>query len=87
MCFRKNHDIITDRMDDIWIAVISGLCVAVPSVIATISSNKKNNDLVIYRIDELDKKVHEHNNLIDRMYKIEQKVAILEDNIGEVKGK
>lgn len=66
-------------MTEIIVAVISGLCVAIPSIIATVSSNKKNNDLVIYRIDELDKKVHEHNNLIDRMYKVESRVALLED--------
>lgn len=60
-------------------SLISGLCVAIPSVIATLSSNKRNNDLVIYRINELDKKVHEHNNLIDRMYKIESRVSLLED--------
>lgn len=28
---------------EIWIALISGLCVAIPNVIATISSNRKNN--------------------------------------------
>ncbi len=61
-------------------ALISGLCVAVPSIIATITTNKKNNDAVIYRINELDKKVHEHNNLIDRMYKVETRVTVLEDN-------
>lgn len=66
-------------MTNIIVAIISGLCVAIPSIIATISSNKKSNDLVLYRIDELDKKVHEHNNLIDRMYKIENRVALLED--------
>ena len=68
-------------MQEIIIAVISGLCVAIPSIIATVSSNKKNNDLVIYRINELDKKVHEHNSLIDRMYKVEKDVAILKDDI------
>ncbi len=61
-------------------ALISGLCVAVPSIIATITTNKKNNDVVIYRINELDKKVHEHNNLIDRMYKVETRITLLEDN-------
>lgn len=61
-------------------ALISGLCVAVPSIIATITTNKKNNDVVIYRINELDKKVHEHNNLIDRMYKVETRITVLEDN-------
>lgn len=66
-------------------ALISGLCVAVPSIIATITTNKKNNDVVIYRINELDKKVHEHNNLIDRMYKVETRVTVLEDNAKEGK--
>lgn len=59
-------------------AVISGLCVAVPSIIATVSANKRNNDLVLYRINELDQKVHEHNQLIDRMYKLENRVTVLE---------
>lgn len=68
-------------MQEIIIAIISGLCVAIPSIIATLSSNKKNNDLVIYRINELDKKVHEHNSLIDRMYRVEKDVAILKDDL------
>ena len=74
-------------MQQIVIAIISGLCVAIPSVIATVSSNKRNNDLVIYRINELDKKVHEHNNLIDRMYGLEKKIAILEDNVKDLSSK
>lgn len=68
-------------MEQIIVAIISGLCVAIPSVIATVSTNKKNNDLVLYRIGELDKKVHEHNNLIDRMYNIEKKVSLIEERI------
>lgn len=68
-------------MQGIMVAIISGLCVAIPSVIATISSNKRNNDLVLYRIEELDKKVHAHNNLIDRMYKAEQNIKVIEEKI------
>lgn len=68
-------------MNEILIAIISGLCVAVPSIIATISTNKKNNDLVIYRIDELDNKVKEHNNLIERMFNAEKRITILEEKI------
>lgn len=68
-------------MNEILVAIISGLCVAIPSIIATISANKKNNDLVIYRINELDKKVHEHNNLIDRMYRAEQKIIVIEEKL------
>ena len=63
---------------DILVAVISGLCVAIPSIIATVSANKRDNNVVLYRVEALDKKVHEHNQLIDRMYKVEQRVALLE---------
>ena len=67
-------------MEGILTSVISGLCVAVPSIVATILANKRNNDLVLYRINELDQKVHEHNQLIDRMYRVESRVSILEEN-------
>ena len=67
-------------MTAVLTAVISGLCVAVPSIVATILTNKRNNDLVLYRINELDQKVHEHNQLIDRMYRVENRVTILEEN-------
>lgn len=60
-------------------AVISGLCVAIPSIIATVTANRKDNALIKYRIDLLDEKVNKHNNLIERMYKIEERVSILEE--------
>ena len=69
-------------------ALISGLCVAVPSLITTIlstwSSNKRTKefkDVTLYRIDQLEKKQDKHNNLIDRMYKVESRVTVIEDEI------
>lgn len=73
-------------MEQIIVAVISGLCVAIPSVVATISTNKKNNDLVLYRINELDEKVQKYNNLKDRMFEAEKKIALLENDLKGVKG-
>ena len=43
-------------MNEIVVSIISGLCVAIPSVFATITTNKKNKDLTIYRIDKLEEK-------------------------------
>lgn len=60
-------------------ALISGLCVAVPTVIATIVNNNKNKAVIEYRINQLTSKVHEHNQLIDRMYKVENRVTLLEE--------
>ena len=65
-------------------AVISGLCVAIPSIIATITANRKDNALVKYRIDELDEKVNKHNNLIERMFKAEERISIIEEKIKKI---
>lgn len=70
---------------EIIVAIISGLCVAIPSVITTLSSNKKNNDLIIYRINELDEKVQKYNTLKDRMFEAEKKIAILENKVKDGK--
>lgn len=73
-------------MEQVLVAVISGLCVAIPSIIATVSSNKQNNKLIIYRIDELDTKVQKYNNLKDRMFEAEKKIALLESSVKSKKG-
>ena len=72
-------------MQQIVVAIISGLCVAIPSIIATISANKKNNDLVIYRINELDVKVQKYNNLKDRMFAAEKEIALIKNDIKDIK--
>ena len=66
-------------MNEIIIALISGVCVAVPTIIATVVANNKSQAVLEYRIKELDEKVHAHNNLIDRMYKVENRVTLLEE--------
>lgn len=60
-------------METIITAVISGLSIAVPTILTTVMANRKDNALVKYRIDELDEKVNKHNSLIERTFKIEEK--------------
>lgn len=74
-------------MSEIWVAIIGGLSVAIPSVIATISTNKRNNELVIYRINELDEKVQKYNNLKDRMFEAEKNIALIKNDIDDIKNK
>ena len=64
---------------EIIIALISGLCVAIPNIITTMSTNKKQQDLINYKISQLTEHVIRHNGLIDRMYKIENRVTLLEE--------
>ena len=50
--------------EQIIIAIIGGLCVAIPSVLSTVFSNRKNYSLMSYKIEQLENKVSKHNNLI-----------------------
>lgn len=67
------------------VALISGLCVGVPSVLATMMSNNKSNALMNYRIDQLDKKVEKHNNVVERMALQERETKALWKNIDQLK--
>ena len=72
-------------MKEIIIAIISGLCVAIPSLIATISSNKKTTSLMMYRIEQLEKKVDKHNTVIERTYRLEDDIKYIKEDIKELK--
>lgn len=74
-------------MGGIITALISGLCVAVPSVIATITTNKKNKDLTIYRIDQLEIKVDKHNSVMERTFKIEEDIKHIKEDIKDLKNR
>ena len=63
------------------VALISGLCVGVPSVIATISSNKKTTSLIEHRVKELEKKVEKHNGVIERQFRLEEQLKGIEHEI------
>lgn len=66
---------------EVTIALISGLCVAIPSIVATYATNKKTNTLITYRLDILEKKVQEHNNWSLRIQHLEDEVKYLGDKI------
>lgn len=49
--------------------------------IGTIGGIMATAKLTNYRLEQLEKKVVAHNNLIDRMYKVESRVTVIEDEI------
>ena len=59
---------------------LAGTCVG--SIAGILASQK----LVNYRLQELELKVDKHNTLIDRMYKIESRVTLIEDEIKNREG-
>lgn len=71
----------------IVVAIVSGLCVGIPSVMATLVSNNKNQALMNYKIEELSKRVEKHNNVVERMALQEQQTKTLWHEIDEIKQK
>lgn len=72
-------------MEAIIIACIGGVCTAIPTVIATISSNKRSTALITYRVDQLEKKVEKHNNVVERTFRLEEDIKNMRDDIKELK--
>lgn len=61
------------------------ILVAVLSLIGTLAgaylANRKSAALVAYRLEQLEQKVHKHNNLIQRTYALEESVAVLSERL------
>lgn len=67
------------------------IIVAVITVIGVIISNYVSNNstrkLILYRLDQLEHKVNKHNNLIDRVYKLENRENIIETKVERLEKK
>lgn len=72
-------------METIITAIIGGICVAVPNIIATLTSNKKSTALITYRVNELEKKVEKHNSVVERTFRLEEDVKNMQEDIKELK--
>lgn len=62
---------------EIIVAILSLIGTAVGSLAGVLTANK----LMMYRIEQLEKKVEKHNNLIERTFKVEEGVALLDEKI------
>ena len=61
-----------------WIAFAASALTAVLSFLGVYISNRKQSALIAYRIEQLEKKVDKHNQVIERTYKLEQRMDDLE---------
>lgn len=55
-----------------WTAIVVALVTAIGSFLGVYFANRKSSALVEYRLEQLEKKVSAHNNLVERMYKVEE---------------
>ena len=64
------------------------IVVVILSLIGTLGgaylAGRKTTALVVYRLSELEKKVDKHNNVVERMYEVEKKLALIKDHQQEL---
>lgn len=68
-------------MTEIIVAAIIAVFGCAGTVIGSYFGVRASNKLVVYRIDQLEKKVDKHNGVIERTFKIEEKQAVHEEQI------
>lgn len=61
------------------------IIIAILGLIGTLSgsylASRKNTALIAYRLEQLEKRVQAHNNLVERMYSVEEKTQLQEEKI------
>lgn len=65
--------------------VIVSLVTLIGTISTVIISNIAQSSLIKYRLSELEKKVNAHNNLVDRMYRVESEIEVIKNDISDVK--
>lgn len=68
----------------VQVALVSGLCVAIPTIIVNLINNSTNRKLMEYRLNVLEEKQDKHNDIIQRTYILEEKVKVVNHRLDDL---
>lgn len=68
-------------MEAIIAAAISGAVTLIVCMVNNHYQNTSTRNLIDYRLTKLEEKVDKHNNVVERTYKLEERMALQEDKI------
>ena len=68
--------------DVVIVAILSLIGTLIGSLGGILTANKLTN----YRIEQLEKKVEKHNNVIERVFELEKQEAVIEEEIEQLRG-
>lgn len=72
-------------MNDVLSVLGAPLISAGAAIVVSAIQNRKTVNLIEYKLEELTKKVEKHNSVIERTYKLESKVAVVEQRLDDMK--
>ena len=62
-------------------AIIVAALGLVGTLVGSYLANRKSTALIAYRLEQLEQKVSKHNNLVERTYKLEEHLAVVDESI------
>ena len=62
-------------------AIIVGILSLIGTLIGSLSGILAANKLVVYRIEQLEKKVEKHNSVLERVYVLEKDDAVIKEDL------
>ena len=68
-------------------SIIVAAITAMATVVCQVIISHRTSSLTVYRIDQLEEKVNKHNNMVERMYIVEQRSKSNQHRIEELEGK
>ncbi len=70
-----------------WLSFAAAVITAALSLIGVYAANRKSAALMEYRILQLENKVNKHNEIVERTFVLEGKMAEAEHDIRDLKGR
>lgn len=74
-------------MSETVAAIVVAVITALGSFAGVYVSNRKSQVLIAYRLEELEKRVAKHNNVVERMFRIEGRMDEAEHDIRDLKAR
>lgn len=67
--------------------IIVGVLALIGTLAGTYFSNRKTTALIAYRMENLEEKVNQHNQVVERTYKLEGRMTEAEHDIRDLKAR
>lgn len=64
-----------------WTSIIVAVVTALGSFAGVYFANRKNQALISYRLQQLEAAVNRHNQVIDRVYRLEERAEVTDERI------
>lgn len=68
-------------MSTAWATVIVGALAMLGTLGGAYLANRRSSALIAYRLEQLEKKVDKHNNVIERTYALEKRAELMDEKM------